>query len=211
MYIFSRSARLAPGNPQKMMTWALQMTEKVNQITELDVRLWTTVFSAGVGTLVWTSVVEDLATLEASEAKLNVDSGYLSLAEEGANFASGQGVDDMVVRLLLADPDRNTTQSQYATVVQAVLAPGSTQRGIELGIEISQRAKGITGRPTSFGVATTGVYGTVEWISVYESIEQVQQAEQTLGSDVEFARFVDKEASKVYLPGTTQTAFRRIV
>ena len=208
---FTRSARLAPGNPQKMMTWALQMTEKVNQVTELNVRLWSTIFSPGVGTLAWTSTVEDLGVLEASDAKLIVDAGYLSLAEEGAKFASGEGVDDALVRLVLADPDAANTEPQYATVVQAVLAPGGSERGIELGAEIAQRAKRITGRPTSFGVATTGVYGTVGWITLYDSIAQLQSAEQAIGADIEFARFVDKEASKVYLTGTTQTVFRRIV
>jgi hypothetical protein len=211
MYLFTRSARLAPGNPQRMMTWALQMTEKVNQVTELNLRLWSTVFSPGVGTLVWTSRVEDLAVLEASDAKLMVDAGYLSLAEEGAKFASGEGVNDRLVRLLLADPDAANTDPQYATVVQAVLAPGGSERGIELGADIAQRAKRITGRPTSFGVATTGVYGSVEWITVYDSIAQLQSAEQAIGADIEFARHIDKEASKVYLTGTTQTVFRRLV
>ena len=43
MYLFSRNARLGEGNPQKQLDWALRITEKVNQISEIPVQLWTTV------------------------------------------------------------------------------------------------------------------------------------------------------------------------
>jgi hypothetical protein len=63
MYISTRSARLAPGNLRDSMAWALSVTEKVNQISEVQVHLWTTVNSPGVGTLSWAATVEDLEVL----------------------------------------------------------------------------------------------------------------------------------------------------
>jgi hypothetical protein len=70
MYLFTRSARLGPGNLQDQLAWSFNITEKVNQISELDVGLWTTVFSPGLGTLVWTANCDDLAILEAPDDKL---------------------------------------------------------------------------------------------------------------------------------------------
>jgi len=211
MYLFSRAARLGPGNLQDQMAWSLQITEKVNQVTELDVSLWTTVFSPKLGTLVWTAAVEDLSVLEASDAKLFADSGYLALVDDGAKFSSGEPIDDALLNVVAPDPDAANIQLQYASVVTSAIAPGKNVRGIELGVEIAQRVKKITGNPTSFAVATTGQYGGVEWISVFESIEQLQAADAALAVDEEFAKYIDKEASEAYVSTvTTQNLYRRI-
>src|SRR5580765_5064032 len=85
-YLFSRRGRLAPGNVLDAMAWAGKITEKVNAISEVPVTLWTTAFSPQLGTLSWTSVVEDLSQLTNLDAKLMADSGYLSLIEEGARY-----------------------------------------------------------------------------------------------------------------------------
>ena len=90
MYLFSRNARLGEGNPQKQLDWALRITEKVNQISEIPVQLWTTVFSPSSGRLAWTATVENLVELETIENKLIADSGYVSLVEEGARARVGR-------------------------------------------------------------------------------------------------------------------------
>ena len=64
MYLFSRSVRPGPGNPEKQLDWAVRITEKVNQISETPVSLWTTVFSPNAGQFVWSSTFEDLVTIE---------------------------------------------------------------------------------------------------------------------------------------------------
>ena len=211
MYLFARSTRLAPGNSRDALAWAVNVTQKVNQITELEVTLWTTVFSPGLGTLAWTAAAEDLVQLEAADDKLNVDDSFVALVDQGAKFSSGQAIDDGVIQLVHADADASAGQPTYASVVQAVVAPDASVRGIEVGVEIAQRAKAITGRPTSFGVGITGPYGAVEWISVVDSVQDLQQANEALAADVSFAQFIDKEAAKLYQAGATvQTAYRRI-
>jgi hypothetical protein len=211
MYLFARSTRLAPGNSRDAMAWAMNVTQKVNQITELEVSLRTTVFSPGLGTLAWTAAAEDLAQLEAADDKLNVDDGFIALVDSGAKFSSGQAVDDGVIQLIHADADAGAGQPTYASVVQAVLAPGASTRGVEVGVEIAQRAKAITGGPTSFGLALTGPYGSVEWISVFDSVQDLQRANEALAADASFAAFIDNEASNLYQDtATVQTAYRRI-
>jgi hypothetical protein len=191
------------------MAWAGKITEKVNAISEVPVTLWTTAFSPQLGTLSWTSVVEDLSQLTNLDAKLMADSGYLSLIEEGARYTSDAGLDDGLVQLIHADPD--TGIGEYVSVVQATIAPGSYVRGIEVGVEIAQRAKAITGRATSFGASQTGVYGEVGWFVLYDSVEQVQAAGEALNSNIEFAQFLDEQASKTYLAGaSTQTIFQKV-
>jgi hypothetical protein len=100
---------------------------------------------------------------------------------------------------------------QYVLTVQATLAPGGMAKGIELGVETAQLVSKITGCPTSFATSLTGSYGTVEWISLYANIAELQRSGEVIAADAGFNAKVDTELSKVYLPGvTTQTAFRKI-
>jgi len=210
-YLFTRRARLAPGNYMDAVAWSTKITEKVNEISEVPVSLWSTVFSPKLGSLSWTTVVDDLNQLEALDAKLLADGGYVSLVEEGARFTSDDGVDDAVVQLIHADSDAGA-DAQYANVVQAVITPGSFVRAVEVGVQIAQEAKKITGRPTSFGASLTGTYGEVGWIVLYDSVDQLQASAEALNSNVEFAQLLDKEASKAYLAGaSSQTAWRRVI
>jgi hypothetical protein len=210
VYLFSRSIRLGAGNPEKQLAWALKVTEKVNQISEVPVELWSSVFSPRAETLVWTATVDDLVTLETIENKLISDSGYVSLVEEGAAHVSADPVDDALLQFVFADPATAEVEATYATTVQATLVPGGMARGIELGVETAQRAGKISGSPTSFGTSMTGTYGSVEWISVYKSIEQLQSGQEAIAADADFAQLLDKELSKVYAPGAQQLAWRKI-
>jgi hypothetical protein len=211
MYIFTRSARLAPGNLRDSMSWALSITEKVNQISEAKFRLWSTVNSPGVGTLTWATTLEDLEVLEATDAKLMADDGYHSLVEQGAKHLSADALNDGLIRLIVADADASASESQFVSVNQAVLAPGHSVRGIEVGVEIAQRAKKAVGRPVSFGASATGEYGAVAWIGYYGSVQQLQKAQEALAADADFAKYLDKEAGQVYLPTRSSvTWYRRV-
>jgi len=213
MYLFSRSARLATGNLQDQMAWALTITEKVNQIAELEIGLWTTVFSPALGTLVWTTVCEELSELEAIDAKLMADSTYLSLAEEGARFSSGEAINDSLVQVVYPGAESLAqTSPQYANVIQSVCAPGNVVRGTLLGVEIAQKAEAITGCPVQFGALATGPYGGVMWASTSESVEQLQRAGEAINSDLSFGEAIDRDAGTAYVAvGTTQTIYRRLI
>jgi hypothetical protein len=210
MYLFTRSARLRPGHLQESMEWSLKATEKVNQISEIAVSLWSPVFSAGVGGLTWVAMVEELAALEATDDKLMADPGYVALVDEGAKFVADSGIDDSLWQYLHVDPDGATAQPKYVNLVEAVLAPGHFLKGVELGIEIAQQAKRITGRPTSFAIAESGPYGAVQWSSLADSVEQLQAGKQGLTADAEFARLIDEQAGSAYQPAATQVMYRKI-
>jgi hypothetical protein len=212
MYLFSRRARLAPGNTRAAMTWATSITEKVNQIVSLNTSLFAQTFSPEVGTLVWSTFVPDLATLETANDKLLVDDGYVSMVDEGAKFAQG-GVDDSLLQLVAGEADPNR-QIEYATTIQTVCANGSVARGIELGVDIAQRAEKIIGSPVLFATSATGPYGAVAWITGYADVNAFEASQQALAADTKFGEFVDKSVPGVYADDPTATQsliYRRIV
>ena len=210
MYLFTRTGRLRPGNARESIAWAVGVTEKVNQITSLDVGLWTTLVSPGNGTLVWSTFVEDLQSLEDANAKLAVDDIFVSEADRGAQFADGN-LDDEVAQLLFGEVDPNQNP-KYVVAVRSEMTPGAFGRGVEVGIEIAQRATAIGGVPTSFLHSSTGKYGGVAWISATNTLAELEASEAKVNSDASFIAYVDEVASTAYLPGiTTQTIYTRIV
>ena len=78
MYLFSRQIRFGPGNTRDQMEWALAQTEKVNQITDLQVALYMQMYSPEVGAVGWSTFVPDLPSLEAAGDKLNTDDSFIA-------------------------------------------------------------------------------------------------------------------------------------
>lgn len=211
MYMFTRRAKLAPGNIAASMNWALQVTEKVNQITELEVNLWMPVFSPAITTLSWTALVEDLSLLEASDAKLNADTGFQLLVDEGTRFMTSEAIDDGLAQYITPmQKQPPEARPNYATVVTATLAPGGFTKGIEVGLKIAEQAAKVTGMPTSFLSSVTGRYGEVRWVGVCDTIEQLQAAQQAIAADATLLDIIDREGSKVYQPTAHQLCYRRV-
>lgn len=209
MYLFTRTGRIRPGNLRDSMAWAVGVTEKVNQITSLDIGLWTTAMSPGNGSLVWSTFVEDLQSLEDANAKLMVDDIFVSELDRGAQFGEG-GVDDEVAQLVAGevDPNRNP---KYVVAVRSELLPGGFGKGVEAGIEIANRATAIGSLPTSFLVSSTGKYGGVAWITAAETLAELQASETKVNTDAGFLAYVDKVAPTCFVPGiTTQTIYMRL-
>jgi hypothetical protein len=203
MYLFSRRARLAPGNTHAAMAWATEITEKVKKITGLNVGLYAQTFSPEVGTLSWSTFLPDLATLEAANDKLLVDDAYVSMVDAGAKFALG-GADDTLLQIIHGAPDP-ARQIEYVTTVQTVCASGSLAKGIELAIEIAQRAEKTLGVPVLVATGVTGNYGSVAWISGYANVQELERSQQALAADAKLAEFVDKSVRGVYVDDPTTT------
>jgi hypothetical protein len=211
MYLFSRRIRFGPGNTRKSMEWALAQTETVNKITGLPVSLFMQVYSPEVGVVAWSTFVPDLPTLEAAGDKLNADDGWVSGVDAGSSMTVG-GADDLLAQVIYGEPDPNR-QIEYATVVQTVCATGNVGKGMEVGVELAQRAEKVMGTPVLFTAGVTGSYGSVGWLSGYENAQALEAAQQALASDQDWAQFVDKKTAGVYTDDpnqSTQLIYRRL-
>ena len=210
MYLFTRKGRVRPGNTRGAMTWALEITEKVNQITGLDVELWTTQLSPANGTLVWSTVVEDLTQLDDANAKLMVDNLFVDLVDQGATFGGDAGVDDEIAQVIHTAGDA-AARPDWVAVVRSQFAPGCIASGVEIGVQIAELATKIGGAPTTFLMSTTGQYGAVTWITGTPTLAELQRGEESVNADPGFIALIDEHASKVFVPAaTTQAIFSRL-
>ena len=128
MYLFNRQIRFGPGNTREQMEWALGQTERVNQITGLQVGLYMEVYSPQVGAVGWSTFVPDLPALEAAGDKLQADDAFVSATDKGASMTVG-GATDSLAQVVYGEPDP-ARQIEYVTVVRAVCATGSVAKGM---------------------------------------------------------------------------------
>lgn len=211
MYLFSRHAQLAMGDIRGAMAWAVDQTERVNRLCDLDVSLSTQVFSPGLGTIAWTAATESLADLTTANETLMANDEYAAAIDEGAKYLHGPA-DDSVMELLHVPEDAGGP-FEYATAVRAVLAGGHAATGIAMGVEIAQTAQRITGRPTVFGTAVAGTYGGIGWVTTYASVAELEEARAALAGHADWLELLDTKAHGLYAEvpeSTTQRVYRRI-
>lgn len=211
MYLFSRSTRLTGGNGRAGMEWAISMTEKVRQISGLQVDLWSTVYSEGFGTVHWTAWLPDLQTLETAGDKLMADDGYIDLGNEGAKLTDGVAVDKLG-RLLYGDldPDAGAT---YVSGVDAVCTSGNLAAGGLTAVGIAQKFEEVSGEKTLVLVGVTGPYGAVSWLTGYADIAAAQAANEKL-ADPAFVGYLDAESKGLYAEDssiTRTTMYRKVL
>lgn len=207
MYLFTRSRTIDPGEVSGAMGFVPEITERVRSITGVEVQAWAAVMSPEMGTITWSAWFESLKALEVAGDQLTADSGYMKAVEKGDDYFDG-GIVDGLAQLVhgTVDPDANPT---YAAVVVAASANGRLGDAISGGIEIAQFATRVSGQSTLFLVSATGPYGGVAWITGNPDIESLEAGESALMADPEWLQLVDR-VSPAYLPGATQSIFRRI-
>ncbi len=187
MYLMSRRTRI---NSSAGIEWATTILGRVKEVTGNDVGLWANVYSAGFGTITWTSWWADLGSMEAAFAKLQADTTYIALGAAGASLIDG-GVDDSLFQTLSADPSEDSSTVEYVASVQAVCAAGNIARAMTAGIEIAEKATAIGGARTIFGRALSGPYGQIGWLTGFESLAAFGDAQDKLAADEGWLSYLD--------------------
>ena len=211
MYLFVRRARLAGGQTRASMMWATEITERVNQVTDIGCSLHAQVLSSEVGELVWAAMLPDLVTFEAASEKLEADDFYIAEQDRALGFMVGPPTDTL--HRLVHGEMNELPAGSYATAVTAVCAPGQMAAGFGVAIEIAERATEITGTPTMLMSSETGRYGELMWTSTHPGIQSMEAASQALADDAGFVSFIDERAHVFASdPDATRTAlYRRVM
>jgi NIPSNAP len=209
MYLFTRRVQLG-GAGRAGLEWAVGMRERVDQIIDLDVRLWSSAYSGGFGTVSFSSFAPDLASLEAANDALNADEGFLAFAEQAGNLS--QGTDDGLREIVHGTPDPSA-DSHFISVINAVAANGRITKAMTAAVELAQQSEKITGVPALVATNVTGPYGGITWISAYPDIAAFEAGRQAMAEDTGWPAFVDEQVSDAFIedPATTQSSiYRRI-
>lgn len=192
MYLYTRRARI---NSFDGVAWATGTAAAAQSASGVEMQVWGAVYSAGFGTIAWTSWFEDLVALEASSNALMGDAAYMAKTAEGATWVvPGSSVDDELMEFVAGelDPEANPL---YVSSVRARCAGGHLVEGIiTKAVEIAQRADAATGANTLVMRNVTGPYSGVAWFTGSADAAAMQAQQAALAADAGFLAFVDSTA-----------------
>lgn len=207
MYLFSRNNTANPERILDAMAFAVDITERVNSITGLDVHAWTGVYGVPLGFVSWTATVSSRAAIGAAGEKLMADASYLE-ALEGAAGLFADSPQDSLADVVAAVGDKGHG-GDYAEVVTAEVAPGRLVDAMTWSVEILNYAHGVTGLDGAFARGLYGPFGGVGWISLAASLDEIDAATSATAADEGYLSRIDG-AEGLFQPDATTTLTRRI-
>lgn len=210
MLIFQRVVTFT-GPPQEVTPWAMDITGHVNDTTHLDVSLWQGISGGHVGTLAWSTLVDNMTALEAATDALAADAAYLDKVVAAADWTTEPG-QDFILRLLhsaggdYVRPDVGA----YAEGTTAVPAEGKLAEAGEFGVEIAEQHSSLTHSSVLFCSNEYGAFGEMRWLALYHNAAEVDRAAEAIAKDASYTGKLDA-ASDLFVEGlASRTLARRI-
>ena len=169
MYLFSRSTIAALGRQFEALPAAIEVGAMVAGITGRDVNVFTAIFGAPQGSVMWSARADSLADLQEVTDKLMADAGYLEKLQSMDGLFMTPA-DDRFARFLT--PPMEAT-SKYYGVTGAAMANGKFADALAFGVETAEYIGTSMKCPSAFVKAAYGGFGDVTWITGFDTMAQV--------------------------------------
>ena len=184
MQLFTRAVMLN-GPFNDVMAYATDMRQYVSDKTGREVGLWSVMFGAPLGAMIYAARVEGLADLQSIGATLLGDPDYHAKLAKGREFVAGPAEDNLATPIHgeLGDPP---PVGSVAVVTTAAIANGAYADAIAWGVDIAQLVERVAGVPTLFLANDFGAFGEVTWIGVSADAAAADAAGQKINADPEY-------------------------
>ena len=204
MKLFSRRVHLV-GPPAETMAYATDMCAYVNDKLDREVALWSAVFGAPLGTMMFTMRVEGVADLATASAGLLADPAYHAKIAAGAAFAGAPAEDSIGTPIRGELGGEAPPVGTYAAVTTAQIANGKYAEAFGWALEVAGHVESVTGMPTLVISSQYGPFGTVNWIAGGADADAVDAANAALMGDEGYMTML-VAAGDLFVPGSGQQA-----
>jgi len=208
MQLFTRQATLARDQIQDGMAYAVEIAQYVSTRTGLEVNAWTTVYGAPLGSVSWSTRVASQAAMGAAQETLAADPGFLERMSANGHRFDGSS-EDAIGEFVAFSGDGGTVR-QYASITTAQCAGGKIADAMAWGVDVMQHVAKVTGSDGSLVRAIYGPFATLVWISLYDTLDEVDAADRATSSDPSYLERLD-QGGDLFLPGSaSQRLIRRL-
>lgn len=210
MIIFQRMVTFeAP--PQEVVPWAMEITEAVNQTTELETSLWQGLFGGPLGTMAWSTLVENLTALEAAFDTLGADQRFLDLQAKASDWVQTPGEDTLLrmVHVTGGEYDRPGVGA-YAEVTSAVPAEGRLAEASAWAVDIADLHASLTEQSVLVCTSAYGDFGRIAWLGLSESAAAIDAGAEAIAKDEDYVAKLDQGGGLFQEGSATRTLARRI-
>jgi hypothetical protein len=209
MLLWTRTRQVDVMQGPQAFAFAVDMARHAATTTGLEVVPWTSVYGLPIGTVVYSVQVESQAAMATALTTIAADDGYQRLiAESGRTLYMGPGED--AIGELVSAAGHGESTGAFANVILAQCAPGHIAEATAWGVDILSQASKVTGLSGSFFRSLYGPWATLVWISLAESMEEVDDAAAALAGDATYIERID-DAGPLFIPGSaSQRLLRRL-
>ena len=210
MIIFQRMVTF-DGPPQEVVPWAMEITETVNRKTDLDTSLWQGMFGGPLGSMVWSTLVENLTVLEAAFDTLGGDQAFLDLQSKARDWVHTPGEDTLLrmVHVTGGEYDRPGVGA-YAEVTTAVPAEGKLAEAGAWAVEIADLHASLTEQSVLVCTSAYGDFGQMAWLGVSESAAAIDAGAEAIAKDEDYTAKLDAGGGLFQEGSATRALARRI-
>ena len=204
MKLFSRRVHLV-GPPAETMAYATDICAYVNDKIGREVALWSAVFGAPLGSMIFTMRVEGVADLAAAAEGLLADPEYHAKLAAGAAFAGAPAEDTIGTPIRGELGGEAPPVGTYAAVTTAQIANGKYADAFGWAVEVAAHVESTTGMPTMVLSSQYGPFGTVNWVAGGADAAAVDAANAALMGDEGYMKML-VAAGDLFVPGSGQQA-----
>jgi hypothetical protein len=200
MIVFQRMATF-DGPPEEVGPWAIEITQAVNERSELNLSLWRGLFGGPVGTFVWSTLVDSLTALEAATTPLEGDTTYQRLIATSREWLRTPPEDSLLRVVHTAGGEYvRPDVGAYAEVTMAVPAEGKLAAAGAFGVEMADVHSALTHSSVLFCTSEYGPFGEMRWMALYDSAAAVDSAAQRTAKDEAYGSKLD-DAGDLFVAG----------
>ena len=181
------------GSPREIMAYATEITDVVNSKVATTTTLWQTMFGAPIGTLLWNTLVRSRAELGETMMTLMGDDDVHRQLERGQEFVSDKiATEDYLARFVFGQREDPPGVGHVAEAVWAVAAGDRMADAMAWGPVIAQKVGEIGGTTPSFWTSAYGTVGRIGWMTLYPSLDALDEAQERLQTSEEYLAEVAK-------------------
>ena len=189
--------------------WAMEITSRVQEVSEMPVSLWMGQAGFPNGSLGWSMPTEGMAQITEMDDKLQADDALRKLIiDHGREYV----VEVMADRLSMVIHGEITDAAPVGSFIGVVTANAAPGKWGEVGAwapSIADMYSGITGKPAVVAATTAGLMGEYCWYVRHDDGASIDAATAAAMSSEEYGAELDR-ADHLFEPGGTWGYARRI-
>ena len=207
MYVFQRQLRVMGG--ASAIGWAMEITARVQEVSEMPVGLWMGQGGLPNGTLMWATPCDGMAQLQEMNDKLMGDDTLSKLiVEHGREFVVDVAP-DRVAMVIHGEITGSAPIGSYIGGVTAQAAPGKWGEVAEWAPKIADTFTEVTGKPVVVTATTAGAMGEFSWYVRHENGASIDAATAATMTHEGYNADVDAHGH-LFEPGAAWVYGRRI-
>lgn len=191
MYIFSRRTLAALGKQFEAVPKAIEIAEKVADISGAEINVFTARFGAPLGSIMWSRRADSMAELQAFSEKVLADAEYVEMVNGMAGLFMTPAEDS--IGRVLSTPLEGTP-ARFWGITQAAMTAGRYAEAVEFGIEIADYMASAVGAQSLFLKAGYAGFADVTWLVGFDSMDAVGAFDDWQMSDSGYQERVNRAA-----------------